>query len=175
MDENRRIDEWGRVIVNPDAAFKLALEGHDIWSMPFDAGPELTRYNEFCFRFDKEEVSLSLPTPPDRSPEEQHALNARSWLVADDIKVIEVRSFLLDLCKTQQERDRVNMEMDLYEQRDLIPLLQLMLYLVDHFRSQNVVWGVGRGSSVASYVLYLIGVHKIDSMRYGLDVREFLK
>jgi DNA polymerase III alpha subunit len=42
-------------------------------------------------------------------------------------------------------------------------------------RSNNIVWGVGRGSSVASYVLYLLGVHKVDSIKYGLDIREFLK
>ena len=33
---------------------------------------------------------------------------------------------------------------------------------VDFMRENNIVWGVGRGSSVASYVLYLIGVHRID-------------
>jgi DNA polymerase III alpha subunit len=37
------------------------------------------------------------------------------------------------------------------------------------------VWGVGRGSSVASYVLFLIGVHRIDSMKYNLDYKEFLR
>jgi DNA polymerase III alpha subunit len=42
-------------------------------------------------------------------------------------------------------------------------------------RKENIVWGVGRGSSVASYVLYLIGVHKIDSLYYNLDVEEFLR
>jgi DNA polymerase III alpha subunit len=42
-------------------------------------------------------------------------------------------------------------------------------------RKHNIVWGVGRGSSVASYVLYLIGVHKINSMYYDLDIEEFLR
>jgi hypothetical protein len=28
---------------------------------------------------------------------------------------------------------------------------------------------------VASYVLYLLGVHRIDSMYYDLDVGEFLR
>ena len=40
---------------------------------------------------------------------------------------------------------------------------------------KNVLWGVGRGSSVASYALFLIGVHKIDSVKYDLDWREFLR
>jgi DNA polymerase III alpha subunit len=46
---------------------------------------------------------------------------------------------------------------------------------VETMRVNNIVWGVGRGSSVASYVLYLIGVHKIDSMYYDLDIEEFLR
>ena len=42
--------------------------------------------------------------------------------------------------------------------------------------TQNqVIWGVGRGSSVASFVLYKLGVHKIDSLYYNLDVHEFLR
>jgi DNA polymerase III alpha subunit len=59
--------------------------------------------------------------------------------------------------------------------RNLFQLLQYLKYLVDTMRKHNIVWGVGRGSSVASYVLYLIGVHKINSMYYDLDIEEFLR
>ena len=51
----------------------------------------------------------------------------------------------------------------------------ITFYLVDTFSENDVVWGVGRGSSVASYCLYLIGLHKIDSIKYELDIKEFLK
>ena len=57
----------------------------------------------------------------------------------------------------------------------MIDLLCYLKYLVDTMREHNIVWGVGRGSSVASYCLYLLGVHKIDSIKYELDIREFLK
>jgi len=57
----------------------------------------------------------------------------------------------------------------------MFDLLIYLKYLVDTLRSQNIVWGVGRGSSVASYCLYLIGVHKVNSMQYNLDIHEFLK
>jgi DNA polymerase III alpha subunit len=53
--------------------------------------------------------------------------------------------------------------------------LRYLKYLVDTLKSNNMIWGVGRGSSVASYVLYLLGVHRIDSMFYDLDAREFLR
>jgi DNA polymerase III alpha subunit len=50
-----------------------------------------------------------------------------------------------------------------------------MKYVVDTLRENNIVWGVGRGSSVASYVLHLIGVHKIDSIKYNIPIEEFFK
>jgi DNA polymerase III alpha subunit len=57
----------------------------------------------------------------------------------------------------------------------MIIVLKAMKYLVDTFRENNIVWGVGRGSSVASYALYLIGVHKVDSVKYELPITEFFK
>ena len=66
-------------------------------------------------------------------------------------------------------------ELNAYDERGLIPVLRYMIYLVDTMRENNIVWGVGRGSSVASYVLYLIGIHRINSIQYNLDYKEFLR
>jgi len=57
----------------------------------------------------------------------------------------------------------------------LFDLLRYLKYLVDTMNHNQVIWGVGRGSSVSSYVLYLLGVHRINSMYYDLDVGEFLR
>jgi DNA polymerase III alpha subunit len=54
-------------------------------------------------------------------------------------------------------------------------LLKYLKYLVDTMRKNNVVWGVGRGSSVASFVLFLLEVHRINSLYYDLSIDEFLK
>jgi hypothetical protein len=62
-----------------------------------------------------------------------------------------------------------------YAARDLLPLLQYLKYLVDTMRQNNIVWGVGRGSSTASFVLYKIGVHRINSIEYQLPLEEFFK
>jgi DNA polymerase III alpha subunit len=51
----------------------------------------------------------------------------------------------------------------------------MLKYIVDTLRDNKIIWGVGRGSSVSSYVLYLLGVHRIDSLKYQLDYREFLR
>jgi DNA polymerase III alpha subunit len=81
----------------------------------------------------------------------------------------------LNQCTTDAELQRVADELMLFQERDLFNLLRWLKYFVDTMRANQVVWGVGRGSSVASYVLYLIGVHKINSMYYDLDISEFLK
>ena len=82
---------------------------------------------------------------------------------------------LYGMCETQEQKDRVELELELFIQHGMLDLLFYLKYLVDTMREHRIVWGVGRGSSVASYVLYLIGVHKVDSLKYKLDIHEFLK
>jgi len=98
-----------------------------------------------------------------------------SWKMPKEYKELDIASYLLELCQTDAQLQRVGEELLLYQERGLFNLLKYLKYLVDTLRKNNIVWGVGRGSSVASYVLFLIGVHKIDSMYYKLSVDEFLK
>jgi DNA polymerase III alpha subunit len=88
---------------------------------------------------------------------------------------MEIEEWLLGLCRNQTEIDRVTLELELYKQHNMMPVLTAMKYIVETLRQNKVVWGVGRGSSVASYVLYLIGVHKIDSIKYSIPIEEFFK
>jgi DNA polymerase III alpha subunit len=111
----------------------------------------------------------------DLSVEEFDRKNQENWLMPDEYKNLDIAKWVLDQCQTDAERQRVGEELLLYLDKNLFPLLQYLKYMVDMLRKNNVVWGVGRGSSVSSYVLYLIGVHKIDSMFYDLDVHEFLR
>lgn len=98
-----------------------------------------------------------------------------NWYMPDEYKKFDITQWLLDQCKTDPELQRVGEELLLYQERDLFDLLRYLKYFVDTMRKNNIVWGLGRGSSVASYVLYLIGVHKINSMYYDLDISEFLR
>ena len=98
------------------------------------------------------------------------------WFMPDEYKELDVVAHLYSLCKGDDERfHRVNEELAEFQRREMFDLLRYMIYLVDFMRENNIVWGVGRGSSVASYVLYLIGLHRIDSIKYNLDWREFLR
>ena len=82
---------------------------------------------------------------------------------------------LYGMCTTPEQTTRVSEELEAFIKHDMMDLLYYLKYLVDTLEENEILWGVGRGSSVASYVLYLIGVHKIDSLAYNLDWREFLR
>jgi DNA polymerase III alpha subunit len=101
--------------------------------------------------------------------------NQNQWFMPEQYQNMDIAKWILSQCQTQEELQRVGQELLLYQERNLLPLLQQLKYIVDTWRTHNIVWGVGRGSSVASYVLYLIGVHRINSMYYDLDIAEFLR
>ena len=114
-------------------------------------------------------------TEPTISIEEFDRANQEDWFMPKEYKDFEIVGFLLDQTQNEEQYQRVVAELDLFIQHNMIDLLKYLKYLVDTMRSNNIVWGVGRGSSVASYCLYLLGVHKIDSLKYELDIHEFLK
>ena len=101
--------------------------------------------------------------------------NQTSWHMPQDYKDMDIAKWIIKQCKTQSELQRVGEELLLFQERGLFDLLKYLKYLVDTMRDNGVIWGVGRGSSVASYVLYLIGIHKVDSMYYDLPINEFLR
>ncbi len=101
-------------------------------------------------------------------------INQNNWYVPQSYKDLDIEKYLIDLCPIEN-MDRLTLELDFYKKKNLLSLLKCMKYIVDTLRTNSIVWGVGRGSSVASYALYLLGVHKIDSVKYNLPIEEFFK
>ncbi len=110
---------------------------------------------------------LDYPNPPT-------TIDRTNWFIPQEYKNMDIEKFLVDQCP-EENYDRLQLELNLYHKNQMIPVLKTMKYIVDTLRKNHIVWGVGRGSSVASYVLYLIGVHKIDSVKYKLPIDEFFK
>ena len=109
------------------------------------------------------------------SVDEYDMMNQRNWLMPEEYQQLDIAQYIIDCCKTDAEMQRAGQELLMFQERNLFNLLKYLKYLVDTMRSNNLIWGVGRGSSVASYVLYLLGVHRIDSLYYDLDPGEFLR
>jgi DNA polymerase III alpha subunit len=101
-------------------------------------------------------------------------IDPTNWFIPNEYKNLDIESYIIEN-SPKENHDRVIQELQLFRQHNMIPVLKTMKYVVDTLRANNVVWGVGRGSSVASYVLHVIGVHKIDSVKYKLPIEEFFK
>ena len=149
------------VIATEDQGIELLYRGRNISKIPFD---NVEQHNANCFELDIEPL-LNKPTW------------SKDFNLPSQYKDIDVDDYVLNLVTDAEEktRARVEMELEMFASRDLFPIIRLLIFLVDEMRKNKIVWGVGRGSSVASYVLYLIGVHKIDSIRFNLPIEEFLK
>lgn len=102
------------------------------------------------------------------------AIDPTEWFIPRQYRELDIESWLAAQCP-EENRQRMSTELELFRKHNMIPVLKTMKYVVDTLRENNIVWGVGRGSSVASYVLFTIGVHKIDSCKYKLPIEEFFK
>lgn len=166
------VDQYGRVIYSEEDLINALMIGDDITGL-FSHDTE--RYNALCIENDKRECIIDLPPDIPETPLDYHAKRQAEWLFPKEYMDIDIWSTLEGRCSTFDEKQRLEEEKKLYQKYNLEPVLRLMIYMVDSFRSRNIVWGVGRGSSVASFALYLIGITKINPMKYGLEISEFLK
>ena len=165
------------MIFSEDDVCNLVMQGRDVRSlknMKVDASVDLEKalllldYMPAMFKYN----TLNGET---ESIEEFDRRLQQTWHMPNEYKTLDIAQHILDLCTTDAELQRCGHELLLYQERDLFDLLRFLKYLVDTMTQNHVIWGVGRGSSVASYVLYKLGVHRINSMFYELDVEEFLR
>jgi DNA polymerase III alpha subunit len=99
-----------------------------------------------------------------------------NWNMPEEYKTLDIEQWLIAQSPPwDPEATRLQEELTEFKERNMLDLLRWLKYFVDTCRSNNILWGVGRGSSVASYVLFLIGVHKINPIKNNLDWREFLR
>jgi DNA polymerase III alpha subunit len=173
MVEKTKTNEYGDVIFTEDDAIDLLYTNpdFDISKLFFN---DTNKYDAAL-----KELGLDLPVihsiPERESLQDFDKNNCEQWHMPESYYQINVLQWLLERCQTDEERMRVQLEYDLFEKKKFIRVLQFLIYFVDTLRANNIVWGVGRGSSVASFCLFLIGVHKINPLLYNLDITEFLR
>ena len=167
------LDKYSRQVLSENQAVEMLYADPtlDVTNLCLEDGDQFNRaskklhLNMFITQLDEIGVDV----------EQYHKQNQNNWHMPEKYKQLDIAEYLLKLCTTDAELQRVGTELLLYQERNMFDLLRFLVYIVDVMREQDIVWGVGRGSSVASYVLYLIGVHKIDSLYYDLDIAEFLR
>jgi DNA polymerase III alpha subunit len=171
----QKVDEWGRVVLTESGLLELFYKGIGHQEVLAVDSVETQAFNTWCDTFDKANKKLDLYCPLDITPDRFHAERQADWLMTEECKSFDIESWLRAQCTTSEQLARVDAELTLYVNHQMCDVLRLLRYIVDTLRANNVMWGVGRGSSVASYCLFLIGVHRIDSLLYDLPINEFIK
>lgn len=171
-----KTDKFGQMIFGEQDVVNLYLQGHDLGVLNnllvdntvdletaahiLDNVPAFVRYDELSQQQSQEEWD--------------HRCQA-NWYMPDQYKQLDIAEHVLSLCSSSAELQRCGQELMLFQERNLFDLLRYLKYLTDVMRENRLIWGVGRGSSVASYVLFKLGVHRVDSLFYELDPAEFLR
>ena len=70
--------------------------------------------------------------------------------------------------------ERIEYELSCFDKLKKQDLLYIVIHITNYLNTNKIVWSA-RGSSSASYVLYVLGIHHIDSFLYDLDPTEFFK
>lgn len=146
---------------DPNRTIKRALVENEIKFdevLQLENAPELIQYNKLDMTVEQFDNQLQ-----------------SNWLMPEKYKTMDIAQYVLNQCQGEAELQRAGEELLLFQERDMFVLLRYLKYLVDTMRENNIVWGVGRGSSVASFVLFLLGIHRINSLYYDLSIDEFLK
>lgn len=171
-----RTDKFGQMIFGEQDVMNLYLQGHD-----FDILNHLLVDNTI----DLETAAHILDNVPtfirydelaqQQSVEEWDHRCQANWYMPQSYKDLDIAAYVLSLCESNAELQRCGQELLMFQERNLFDLLRYLKYLVDTMTQHRLIWGVGRGSSVASFVLYKLGVHRINSLHYELDPAEFLR
>jgi len=168
-----KINDYGDCVYNEDSVIEQLYQDPTLDISKITVDTKL--YNQALTK-----LQIDLPKLPEQILRNQTVVefdkqNYNAWHMPESYENIDVKTYLLEKCNTEEERDRVLIEYKLFEQKGFTKVLKFLIYFVDVLRSNNIVWGVGRGSSVSSFCLFLIGIHKINPLFYNLDYREFLR
>lgn len=169
-----KTDKYNRTIINEDQAIQILLEGNFVDNAIFENTEDIRKYND-CSAQVLHCESLKLEDSLDMSVDDFHKSNIDYWDIPQEYKDVNILDLLVKKCINDAQLERVATEYIMFEERNMIPLLKFLLFFVEYCREHKYIWGVGRGSSVSSYCLFLLGVHKVDSLKFSLDIEEFLK
>lgn len=172
-----KINQYGQALISTNEAFQ-ALYNNKLSSLEdvyIDDERIIDQYNTARDINADRIPSLDKLLDEGISIQEFDQRNQSQWYMPTEYQTFDIETWLNEQCNTDTKMIRLQAELVLFRQLNMVDLLRYLKYLVDTMRENKIVWGVGRGSSVASYALYLIGIHKIDSIKFNLDINEFLR
>jgi DNA polymerase III alpha subunit len=101
------------------------------------------------------------------------------WNIPAQYKNIDLKEYILtkliDRFPNADDRYVRRLEEELHEisNRDVEDLFRTLIFVTETLLKSDTVLGVGRGSSCASLFLFVLGLHKVDPIRYNIPASEF--
>ena len=169
---DRIVTDTGQVVVKYDFLVKRAQSGESLIELPAISHPDILKYN---YRSGK-----TIPIWKDTGEADGVSKLSFAWNIPDAYKLVDVAELSFVALEARnltrpEYVDRLQQELSLMQERDMFPFIQCLVWIRDVFRENKVVWGVGRGSSCASLVLYLLEINRVDPVRYEIHLEEFFK
>lgn len=172
---DRRLRYDGVSVVQSEKVFDLLMRGvAPPHIRVLDDSDDIIQYNEQCN--EAEQIRTNNPEPISFS---------LRWQLPEDLLNLDLHAYIFKAFENKNlshytsaqvdaAMNRVILELNEFERRGLTDVLRTIIYVIQVFKDNNQIWGVGRGSSCASYILFLIGLHEVDPIQWGIDLEEFL-
>lgn len=163
-----------QIVIDQDDFVEVLYRDQQLSHLVTEQTDWIEKFSHACALFEMP-VSLTWEKPRPQTFEEYVEECLDNWHLPEQYEQFDIENYLLSKCTTEEQIQRIKLELHEFKRRNMIKVLRFLKYFVDTLKSHNMIWGVGRGSSVASYVLYLLEVHRVDSLAYNLEIEEFLK
>lgn len=169
--------EKGKVYYNSEKACESFLKGTPLSEVNIYDPKEKEIFEKTCEKLGVE-IDLNIEDEMKDYNDEYIENLSKEWLIPKkylDMSIEDIIDFFLSKTKTEKEKNRVIEEIESFSKINGLNFLKSLIYISDVIKNNRIVTGVGRGSSVSLFTLYLIGLHKVNSLEYDLDPNEFFK
>lgn len=170
--EDYSITDAGETVVTRDFLVKKALSGEPLEGYLAEFHEDIKLYN---YRQPDAPIRFWEEGDPEGPPEGSY-----QWIIPKEYQDLDVYTYVLEKfvemeLEGEEYEERIAYELREMEERGFFPFIRCIIHVLDVFRKNEVVWGVGRGSACASLLFYVIGATKIDPILYEIPIEEFLK
>jgi len=172
--DDRIITDTGSMVAKYDLIIKLALSGK-----PFEELVTVDHEDIFRYHYNNKSISTAKKWVDDHTTVGP-SLDTFDWNIPDAYKKIDIVEYCLqkmDAKGIQGDNyiNRLASELLLVEDKQMTDFIRCLIYIIDTMREHNIVWGLGRGSSCASLIMFIIGINKVDPILYDIGMEEFYK
>lgn len=161
--------------MSPDRMADLILSGKSIDGIhPTEVGTSVKKFNLYAGSNLSLKSNIKTLDVSYCIPEEYLQINLKQFFLKK-LRDVIIGDDILEKKDIERRISRVGTEVQLFKEYNIEDLIRTVIYIVDTFENNDIVWGTGRGSSCACYCLYLLGLHEVDSVFYNLELNEFFR